>query len=86
MSDPQPLSPEQEAVRDKIVAAGEGWGSTEQQVDIAVRAELGDTPVYDLRFPRGGGGYVGDTEYIPPDGGPPITIPGDGASAYDCFW
>lgn len=227
MSDPQPLSPEQEAVRGKIVAAGEGWGFTEQQVDIAVRvafqesafgrdidnpnssayglyqytydtwmdnyieydrssmddqilafyqdlaeftgrwldarsngeipadlslgeyvyvlhhdgryssnehvvnsaardtykaiadyynpqqisegdeglggedsagweedpldemafwAELADTPIYDMRFPGGGGGYVGDTEYIPPDGGPPITIPGDGASAYDYFW
>lgn len=55
--------------------------------EMAFWAMVGDIPVYDLRFGRGGGGYVGDTEYIPPDGGPPVTIPGDGpANADYLFW
>jgi hypothetical protein len=60
-------------------------GSMEGELEFW--AMLGDVPIYDLRFGRPGGGGVGDSEYIPPDGAPPITIPGDVPStSYDYFF
>lgn len=64
---------------------GEATSSWESEMEFW--AMLGDIPIYDLRLGGPGGGHVGDTEYFPPDGGPPITIPGDTPSAsYDYFW
>lgn len=57
--------------------AQESWESS-----MEFWAMLGDVPIYDLRLWGSGGGGVGDTEYYPPEGGPPIIIPGDVSASF----
>lgn len=82
-----------EGMQQPTVAPGGAGATTEEnhseneswEDEMEFWAMLGDVPIYDLRLGGPFGGGVGDTEYYPPDGGPPITIPGDVASLYYFF-